>query len=308
MIRVGTCSWTEKTLIQSGEFYPSVVDKHPRPAVGRLRFYAENFDTVEVDSTYYAPPSEASARLWAERTPPGFVFHVKVYGPLTGHAASVKSLPKDMRSDALDNAHGFAGGENPRPGHIYVRDPLLLRELSRRFVNALRPLKDAGKLGLLLYQYPPWCRFGPEGFRFIHFSKETCGGLPMAVEFRHGSWLTDANRPRVLDFLKDNEMTLVAADEPQYGSLATVPFIPVATTNVGYVRLHGRNNENWFKKGIDVSLRYAYKYSDEELKSLAEDIMALGLATTETHVMFNNCYGAFAVKNAARMKELLKTP
>ena len=130
-------------------------------------------------------------------------------------------------------------------------------------------------------------------------------GIPVAIEFRHGSWLTKERAVQVFDFLKKNDLCYISADEPQYGSLATVPYLPEATNEIAYFRFHGRNRQNWLKKGIETSLRYSYLYSDSELEEFAGSVRRLGKKAKKTYAMFNNCHGGFAVRNALRLKELL---
>jgi uncharacterized protein YecE (DUF72 family) len=294
MIRVGTCSWTEKTLIQSGEFYPKSV----RTAESRLQFYSAQFNTVEVDSTYYALPTKSYAYLWAQRTPDKFVFHVKVYGALTGHAIDPRTLPPDIRSELPE--------KDKAEKYIYVKEPGLLRVIANSFIEALHPLMSVGKLGLLVFQFPPWFIYKSENLDTILKFKGMIGRNLMAVEFRHGSWYAPNVRENVFHFLRKNQIIHVVADEPQFGTQATVPFVPQTTADIAYYRLHGRNRENWLKKGVETSLRYAYLYSDEELKEFIPHIQTSAKLSKVTYVMFNNCHGGFAMRNAERMKALIK--
>ncbi len=292
MIRVGICSWAEKTLVESGEFYPREV----RSAEARLRYYASRFDTVEVDSTYYAIPEQQTAWLWGARTPNDFTFHVKAYGALTGHAVDPRTLPPDIRRAAAA----------PSGKSVYVKEPDVLRLIAERFREALVPLARAGKLGVVVFQFPPWfdCKSG--NMDYLLSCKQLMANLSLAVEFRHGSWLSGAKAPEVLSFLREHAITYVAADEPQYGSLATVPFVPFVTTDTAYFRFHGRNSENWLKRGIATSLRYAYSYSDEELRHFVPAVKEADRQAKKTYAMFNNCHRGSATANAARMRELLK--
>ncbi len=137
--------------------------------------------------------------------------------------------------------------------------------------------------------------------------KKLMQGLPVAVEFRHGSWLESDILDSVLHFFRKHQLTYITADEPQYGNLATVPFFPDATTDIAYFRFHGRNKENWLKKGIETSLRYAYLYSDDELKEFIPSIQRVNKRAKVTFAMFNNCHVGFAMKDALRLKELLAT-
>ena len=294
VIRIGSCSWAEKTLLQSGEFYPQDV----RTAEGRLRYYASKFNVVEVDSTYYAIPQKRTAFLWVQRTPDNFTFHIKVYSALTGQGTDVKAIPKDIIK-LLDT-------KSLEKRFVYFKDPSVIHMLAERFIDALHPLIKADKLGLLLFQYPPWFHYRRENFDYILYCKELACGIPIAVECRHGSWLTPERRDRIFDFLRKHQITYVTADEPQYGSLATVPFIPQSTTDIAYFRLHGRNKENWLKKGVGTSLRYDYLYNRAELKSFIPYIQQYAKMKKQVHIMFNNCHRGFAMRNAMEMMELLE--
>jgi uncharacterized protein YecE (DUF72 family) len=294
VISVGTCSWAEKTLIQSGEFYPS----EAKTAEARLRFYAAHFDVVEVDSTYYAIPAVQTAALWSERTPQGFVFHIKAYAPLTGHGVDPRTLPKDLQAGLI--------GTQRNESHIYIKDASLLLAVAERFKENLQPLIRAHKIGILVFQYPPWFTYSHRNLDYILTCRDLMAPLQVAVEFRHGSWLVSGRRADVLSFLKDGGLLYVSADEPQFGDLRTVPYVPEVTGDTAYFRFHGRNRQNWFKKGIETSLRYAYTYSDEELGEFMPTIRQAGARAEKTYVMFNNCYMASAIKNALRMKELVK--
>jgi uncharacterized protein YecE (DUF72 family) len=141
---------------------------------------------------------------------------------------------------------------------------------------------------------------------YILKCKEWMDGLSVAVEFRHGSWLVARRQRDVLRFLDENGVNYVSADEPQYGDLSTVPFVPAVTGNTAYFRLHGRNTENWLKQGVETSLRYAYSYSEKELGEFVPSIEEAAARSETAYVMLNNCHRGFAVQNAARMKELLR--
>jgi len=293
MIHFGLCSWAEKSLIQSREFYPKGVNT----AEGRLRHYAGIFDAVEVDSSYYAIPAEKTVAQWAERTPADFVFHVKAYALLTGHAADLRSIPPEVRD--------MLSAEALKEDRIVVKERGPLEAAFRVFREAFRPLKEAGKMGITVFQYSGQFICQPRNFDYILFCREAMGDLPIGVEFRNGSWLTPERRESVFSFLKDQDITYVAADEPQYGSLATVPFIPEVTSDVAYFRLHGRNRENWLKKGVETSQKYDYSYSDDELEEFVPPVLEVSGKARETFVMFNN-HGSPAIQNAARLRQMVK--
>jgi uncharacterized protein YecE (DUF72 family) len=291
MIRVGTCSWTEKTLLKSREFYPKGV----KTSEQRLRYYGDIFSTVEVDSAYYAIPEEKTTRLWAERTPERFIFHVKAYGGLTKHPIKPATLPKDIR----DSLSGEKTGK-----HIYIDDSTMLDTLGERFREALYPLSQANKLGVIVFQFPPWFQYKTMNLDYILRCKELMEGYKLAIEFRDGSWFMPKRFSAVLDFLRKHELTYITVDEPQTDN--AVPFEPNVTTNTAYFRLHGRNAENWIKKGIETALRFAYLYSEEELKEFVPSIRTLDESAEEMFIMFNNCYGTFGIQNARMLRELLQ--
>lgn len=292
-IHVGTCSWADKSLIASGEFYPMGVSS----AEERLKYYASQFDSVEVDSTYYAIPAVHTTGLWAERSPGSFLFHVKVYGALTGHGTDPRTLPKDLREllPAVDK----------EKCNIYIKEPQLLKAVADAFAASLAPLRTAGKLGLLVFQFPPWFWYKAANLDYILKCRELMGDLPIAVEFRHGSWLTEHHRGEVLKFLRDHGITYVIADEPQYGTLASVPFLPEVTTEIAYFRLHGRNSEAWLKKGVETSDKYDYLYSDVELRDFAATARKVSAKAGTVFVMFNNCRVGHAMRNALELLKII---
>jgi uncharacterized protein YecE (DUF72 family) len=287
--RVGTASWTDPTLISSGTFYPP----DAKTAEERLRFYAEHFDTVEVDSTYYALPSEKNAERWSERTPEGFVFHVKAFAWLTTHAAETARLPRAIREMLSEEESG-------KPRLSRPRDEVLALAF-QMFASALEPLRRAGKLGFLLFQFPPWFSATRGNARTIAACRERLPADALAVEFRHSSWLDESRRARTFDLLRDLDCAYVVVDEPQVAG--AVPPLFETTSADAYVRLHGRNAETWAKKGISPAERFKYLYSERELAEVAARVKKLGARTA--HVIFNNCYANFGVMNATTMKQIL---
>jgi uncharacterized protein YecE (DUF72 family) len=149
-VRVGTASWADRTLLQSG-WYPPEADTPEK----RLRYYARQFPLVEVDATYYALPAEQTAAMWAARTPTGLTFNVKAFSLFTQHPTRVAALPADLRPAA-----GKAGQDR-----VYLKDvdPAVTEEAWARFLAALEPLRAAGKLGAILLQFPPWFPIGGPG-------------------------------------------------------------------------------------------------------------------------------------------------
>jgi uncharacterized protein YecE (DUF72 family) len=294
-IRVGTCSWTDPTILKSG-WYPPQADSPEE----RLQFYATQFPLVEVDSTYYAMPSERNATLWAQRTPDGFVFDIKAFALMTGHGTQLSKLPPALR-DSLPAV--VSEGKK----QIYMKD---LPDDAQRWVwdafdQALEPLRRAGKLGAVLLQFPPWFGINRENKAYIEKCRRMMPEQRFAVELRNASWLVDRNVPETLALLADNGMTYVAVDEPQ-GFRSSVPLVPAVTEpGLSMLRLHGRNAASWEAKGISVAERFKYLYSGEELDELAPRVRELSEKSDETHVLFNNCYSDFGVKNATQMADRL---
>jgi uncharacterized protein YecE (DUF72 family) len=293
-ILVGTCSWTDPTLIESGRFYPSWA----RSAEARLQYYASQFPVVEVDSTYYALPNERTSGLWARRTEDKFTFDIKAFRLFTQHPTPQFSLPRDIRQ-ALP-------AELREKANLYSRDlpEELTKELWSRFEQALLPLDSAGKLGVVLFQFPPWFYPGNEQRDYILSCKERLPQYRIAVEFRHNSWLNEKNIERTLNFLRDNDLPYVCVDEPQ-GFKSSMPPLAEATSDIGLIRFHGRNREMWEKKGVTPAERFNYLYSEEELKEWVPKIKELASKTRQLHVLFNNCYADKAVTNARQVKLML---
>jgi uncharacterized protein YecE (DUF72 family) len=287
--RVGTASWTDPTLIASEAFYPPSA----KTAEDRLRFYAEHFDAVEVDSTYYALPSERNAHLWVERTPDSFLFHIKAFALLTTHAAEAKRLPKAVRALLLP--------EELSKKRLSTPASRVLDLSFRMFTQALEPLRQANKLGYLVFQFPPWFTATRGNAQYIDSCRERLPEHRVAVEFRHPSWLAPERRERTFDLLRSRDLAYVIVDEPQVAG--AVPAVCEVTSDQAYVRFHGRNADNWIKKGISAAERYQYLYSERELAAWAERLH--GLKTSVSHVIFNNCYANFGIMNATTMKQML---
>jgi uncharacterized protein YecE (DUF72 family) len=294
-ILIGTSSWTDPTLVKDGNFYPP----EAKSAEARLKFYASRFPLVEVDSTYYFPPSEKNSVLWIERTPAHFTFNIKAYSLLTNHPTRPNSLYKDIQAQMPPEA---------LEKRFVYRDAVpddAVDEVWQRFRDALMPLHSAGKLGAVLFQFPQWFTISRKNKSYI---EECVARLPdyrVAVEFRHTSWLKPENTEETLSFLEERNLPLVCVDMPQ-GFDSSVPPIAAATADdLSMVRFHGRNNAAWNTKSDSASERFRYDYPKDELQEWVPRIEALAGQTRETHVLMNNCYRDFAVRNAAELGGLL---
>jgi uncharacterized protein YecE (DUF72 family) len=292
-IYYGACSWTDRTLIDAGTFYPPSV----RTAADRLAHYASQFPIVEVDSTYYALPSERNANLWVDRTPPGFLFNIKAFGLFTHHPVDVDRLPAAVKEQLP-----AAVAEKSR---IYVRD--LPDEVERLIwemqAQALAPLVAAGKLGCVLFQFPHWFTARRAHIRYLEQLRNR-SDWPLAVEFRGGDWMTDNYRARTLSLLEKLGMAYVVVDEPQ-GFPSSTPPLVASTSPLAIVRFHGHNAETYEKPNISAAERFRYLYTEEELKGWVDPIRRLVEQADRVHVLMNNCYGDYGVRNARQLAELL---
>jgi len=205
----------------------------------RLRYYADHFDTVEVNSTYYRLPEEDLVAKWAGRVPQGFVMHVKAFGMMTRHPVKADVLPPELRDAAPVDERGRVD-----------RPPRALRsEVFARFHAALEPLRSAGKLGGVLLQFPSYIVCKPASFDYIAWAKEELRGDHPMVEFRHRSWLEEENRAQVFSFLEEIGATYVVVDAPKTNAKNLVPTVLARTSPMVYLRTHGRNAETWNVRG-----------------------------------------------------------
>ncbi len=300
-VRIGTCSWADESL--SKYFYPRGL-----PARERLAYYAERFDTVEVDSTFYRLPDEGMVAGWAERTPPNFTMHVKAFGLMTRHPVLADRLPADLRDAMPVDERGRVD-----------RPPRELRgEVFQRFLEALEPLRREGKLGGILFQLPPYVVFKPQSFEYLEWSREQLGEDEMLVEFRHRSWLDEENRAETLSLLERLAATHVIVDAPRSESAKNlVPTVLALTSRTAYVRFHGRNLSTWNKRGGSAAERFDYLYSDDELAEWVDPLRELAGKTEQAFAFFNNNASspdprselggriAQAAANAAQLRRLL---
>ncbi|HVE76902.1 MAG TPA: DUF72 domain-containing protein [Actinomycetota bacterium] len=293
---IGTASWTDKTLIDSGAFYP----KSARSAEDRLRFYAESFPIVEVDSTYYFPPTEKNAVLWMERTPAHFTFHIKAYSLITQHPTRPKSLYPDLLKQIEE--------ENRSQKSLYIShlSASAIDEVWKRFADALMPLHSSGKLGVVHFQFPEWFLPGSRSRDYILECKQRLPDYRIAVELRNATWYNPSNLERTMAFFAENAIPVTSVDMPQ-GFRSSLPPQPFSTAkDLAYVRFHGRNTENWEKKHATATPRFAYLYDQEELKEWVPKLNDLSETTEEVHVLMNNCYRDYAQRNARELADLLK--
>jgi uncharacterized protein YecE (DUF72 family) len=285
-IRVGTASWTDKSLIESGWYPPDA-----KSAEDRLKFYASTFPLVEVDSTYYFPPSEDNSTRWAERTPPDFTFNIKAFSLLTQHPTRAEALYKDMAKPE--------GKKRIYPDDLAPED---MDQVWDRFLSALTPLHDAGKLGAILFQFPPWFVIARKNKDYILECAKRCAPYRICVELRNETWMKDDNLSETIEFLEGHGLPLVCVDMPQ-GFKSSLPPVAAATADLAVVRFHGRNSEDW--ESGSVQKRFKYLYSAKELKEWVPKIGSIASEAETTHVLMNNCYRDYAQQNAKELANLL---
>ncbi|ASW04336.1 DUF72 domain-containing protein [Paraburkholderia aromaticivorans] len=293
-IFVGTASWTDPTLIASRRFYPAGCTS----AEARLRFYATQFPLVEVDSSYYAMPSASNSVLWVERTPAHFTFNVKAFRLFTGHQTDRAKLPKDIQA-----ALPVSDKKN-----LYYKDTPgeLLRELWRRYIEAIEPLRRAGKLGAVHFQFAPWVVNNDDGRAHVEHCADVMEGFTLAAEFRHKSWFSEKARESTLAMERERAFVNVVVDEPNTTANSIPAVWEVTNTSLALIRLHGRNHETWNIKGAtSASSRFNYDYNDDELGELAGPISEIAKRVERTHVVFNNNWEDQGQRNAKTLMQIL---
>ena len=296
-IRIGTASWSHPALIDTGRFYPS----EQMSAEERLRFYTTQFPLVEVDSSFYAMTPPSMAHQWAQRTPDDFVMNVKAFRLFTGHQTSPQALPADVR-DALPKALRDKS-------ILYYRDvpPELHDVLWERFVDGIAPLRQAGRLGLVHFQFAPWVVRNRAGQAHVEHCVERMQGHTVSVEFRNFSWFDGMNARDTIAFQRDLDIVHTIVDEPQ-GFANCVPSIwEVTHRSHALVRMHGRNEHTWNHRGASSSGRFNYQYDDAELEGLAAQIARLDAPSLNLHVVMNNNAEDFAQANGRQLFETLQS-
>ncbi|SKB01727.1 DUF72 domain-containing protein [Sporosarcina newyorkensis] len=242
----------------------------------KLLDYSQHFPIVELDSTFYAIQSEKMMRKWTDETPADFQFIVKAYQGITGHQRG--KIPYDSEE-----------------------------EMFSLFKLSMSAFVEAGKLAMVLVQFPPWFDCQKENVERIRFVHEQLQPLPIAVEFRHQSWYSPAYREKTLEFLRGLNIIHGVCDEPQVGD-GSVPLVPVATDSKVLLRLHGRNYNGWVNTTGDSKawrkVRYLYDYNEAELEGLRKVVQTLEQQAQDVYIIFNNNSGQHAAKNAKQFANL----
>ncbi len=293
-VLVGTSSWADHTLVASGGFYPPEI----KTPAERLRYYAAEFPIAEIDSSYHYFPTNRNLELWLGNTPPGFTFDIRAFAMFTGHPVQPQSLPKAVR----DRHEDLADHEGNLYLHHLPAD--VVDRLWGIFDAFAGKLKRAGKLGVVLFQFPPWFHPNGENRDYLASCRARLPGYRLAVEFRTGDWFAEENREETLALLRRHEMSLVCVDEPQ-GLRSSVPAVAEVTAPVAVVRFHGRNAEAWEDHRTTPEERFKYLYLEEELVPWAENVRRMAARADKVHVIFKNKWRDYPVTNARQFMRLL---
>ncbi|WP_409302525.1 DUF72 domain-containing protein [Peribacillus sp. SCS-155] len=242
----------------------------------KLKEYGANFPIVEVDSAFYAIQPKRNVEKWVRDTPEGFKFIVKAYQGMTGHQRG--QIPFENRQEMFD-----------------------------AFKDSLLPYQEAGKLAMVLFQFPPWFDCTKENVEYLRMCKQEMDIFPSALEFRNNTWFNSQYYEKTLRFMEDEGWIHSICDEPQAGE-GSVPIILHATNkDATVVRFHGRNVHGWKKpsSGNWREVRYLYRYNSREMEEWAERLLALEQQSKDIFVLFNNNSGGDAADNAKEMLDIL---
>jgi uncharacterized protein YecE (DUF72 family) len=287
-IVIGTSSWADPGFVEA--WYPPGL-----AARERLPYYAERFDAVEVNSTFYAVPAQRSVAGWVQATPDGFTFDVKLHRLLSRHSAELKTLPPALRERAETTPRGRV-----------ILTGALQDALADEVLEAVQPLREAGRLSTFLLQLSPAFKPGDHQLDELAPLLDRLAPVPVAVEVRHRGWLEPRRVRDTLGWMEDHGAALVSVDAPHDAKNPTVlPLVDAVTDpRVAYLRAHGRNLEN-YTRGRSVAERFAYRYDDQELRELGTRAGELAEEAEQVRVMFNNNNLDDAPVAAQRLRQIL---
>ncbi len=286
-IRIGTASWSDPEFVR--DWYPKGL-----AAGRRLEYYADRFDLVEVNSSFYALPSRALTAKWSRQTHAEFIFDIKLHRLLSRHAAPAESLPADLRD----------GVELTPTGKVRLT-PDLETAVAQRFLQEIAPLEETGKLGALLLQLSP--SFSPRNHQLTELDGllQLLAPRKVAVELRHRDWVDTGCAAQTFGFFRERGLIFVCLDAPSGDAPVLMPsdLDPITQPDLAYLRLHGRNTHG-FLSGKTVAERFNYDYSDAELREVAARVSKLAQDAQEVHVVYNNNASNYAPRAALRFREL----
>ena len=294
-ILVGTASWSDPGFVE--RWYPKKM-----PAGERLSWYAQHFEMVEVNSTFYSVPEPRMIERWCAATPDEFTFDVKFHQLFSFHSTPAKLLPPDLQRRAETDSKGNAKST-----------PDLQEALLKDFLRSMSIFADAGKLGVLLLQLSP--AFSPRKHELGELESliDMLGDYELAIEFRNRNWAIEDQLESRIDFMRKHHAAFVNVDAPVSDHFMVMPsdVDEVTNSNVAYLRLHGRNVKGYIT-GKTVAARFDYDYSDNEIAEVAERSKKLARESHELHVIFNNNNLDYAPRAALRLRkalgQIVKTP
>jgi uncharacterized protein YecE (DUF72 family) len=295
-VYAGVAGWTDPTLLAEGVFYPSGATS----AESRLRYYAACLSMVEVDATYYSMPSEETSRRWVERTPEHFRFDVKAHSLMTGHPTNPARLPRWLSDDLPIRLRAAKNVYT----HHFSRDAI--DEVWRRFLGALMPLRNAGKLGAIMLQFPKWFTPTRASARALEEARDRLGDWPASVELRHRDWLGERLAPRTFGLLRSLAYSYVAVDAPPGMESSMPPVMEVTNPELAIIRLHGRRESTWEARNDIVTERYRYLYAEPQLDGWLPSVHHAALEARHVHLIFNNNHANYATTNAVEMHDLVR--
>jgi uncharacterized protein YecE (DUF72 family) len=286
-ILVGTSSWADPGFVK--EWYPQGMEANER-----LPWYAERFRAVELNSSFYAVPDRNTVHRWAEVTPDGFTFDVKVHRALSRHSAPLDSLPPDLRDEAEVNQRGRV-----------ILTPDLETTLAKRLVEEVSPLEEAGKLGAFLVQLTPAFSPGRHDLDELDGLVQALQPRPVAIELRNRNWVEGERLQDTLEWFSERGAAFVGVDAPPGDNFQIMPPTDAVTRDdLAYLRAHGRNTDGYLG-GKSVAERFGWRYTDDELEEIGERARGLAEQAGQVHVMFNNNRDDDAPTAAQRFQALL---
>jgi uncharacterized protein YecE (DUF72 family) len=287
-ILVGTASWSDPGFVE--HWYPKGMR-----AGDRLAWYAQHFNMVEVNSTFYSAPDPRMVDRWCAMTPPAFTFDLKLHQLFSFHSTPAKLLPPDLQRRAEIDAK-----QKVKP------TPELQEAMAKMFLRSMSILQDAKKLGVLLVQLSP--AFSPKKHALSELAPliDMFAGHRLAIEFRNRNWAIGEELRSTIDFLRERKVIFVNVDAPDAEHFTILPpaLNEVTNSRVAYLRLHGRDAKAYLT-GKTVAARFNYDYRDDEIQEIAERTHKLARAADEVHVVFNNNALDYAPHAALRLRKAL---
>jgi uncharacterized protein YecE (DUF72 family) len=288
----GTTSWADRSLVAAGTFYP----RKSLTARERLAFYASRFPLAEITTTFRFPPTPELAEQWVERTPEGFTFDIRVWSLLTGAPTMPDSLWPDLQGRVATRYR------DARRLYAHHLPDDVIDECWERFLRGIEPLRHAGRLGVLVLQYPGWFGPKPEAWAELALVSHRLSSYRVAVDFRSPKWVVgdaDGGHEPQLEWLEDHGLSYVCVDGPGEGPRAGAGMV-AATADVAMVRFIGRRQVE------DQPWTSPYRYDHCELEASVPRLRELAGSSREIHVVMDNCWGSDAVDNATALASLVR--